>query len=271
MGISFAKVPGAGQSAPVQPANAEVVDETNTPAPTNTSTAVATRPVYTPGFHTGADDDEEPADEGSGKVRNPYLNLVQPTSKDIKNVASEGDFVLGKTTKIPAGSRAVVVGFGNTFYREKVKYNGPVQAREVYSLADVQTAGGTTGWRESKENAGDNGGSKKPWFMPAIKALLLIEKPEDADEAFFPHVVEGKAYAACVFEVKSTAYDSFYVELNSKRKTTNLFKGGWAARFIKLTSRKGKGDDASFKPVPEILEAAPAEFIALAKKVASGN
>lgn len=270
MAISFASVPGAGKSAPVQPANAEIVDETNpSTAVATPSTAVATRPTYAPAFHTGADDDEEPTDEGGGKVRNPYLNLVQPTSKDIKSVAAEGEFVLGKTTKIPPGTRAVVVGFGNTFYREKVKWGA--ESRTLYSIADVQTANGTAAWRESKENAGENGGSKKPWFASAIKALLLVECPEGADDAFFPHVVDGKAYAACVFEVKSTAYDSFYVELNSKRKTTNLFKGGWAARFIKLTSRKGKGEDASFKPVPEILEAAPAEFITLAKKVASGN
>jgi hypothetical protein len=263
--VSFAKVPGAGSSAPV--ANAEVVDEDKKTA--TASTAVAERPAYVSTFSTGTEDDE-PLDEGS-KVRYPYLNLVQPTSKDIKAVAPEGNFVLNKTVKIVPGTRAVVVGFGKTFYREKTDWKDKDEARTLYSLADVVAAGGTPNWRESDQNAKKNGGSQKPWFASCIKALLLVEKPEGADEAFFPHVVGDKCYAACMFEAKSTAYDSFYIELNSKRKTTNLFKSGWAGRFIALNSVKGKGDDASYKPVPQVLEAAPAEFAEIAKSIASGN
>jgi hypothetical protein len=264
--VSFAKVPGAGSSAPVQ-ANAEVVDEDKNVGSTPASTAIAQRPAYVSTFSTGTEDDE-PVDEGS-KVRYPYLNLVQPTSKDIKAVAPEGNFVLAKTVKIPSGTRIVVVGFGKTFYREKVKWGE--EGKTLYSLEEVAKAGGTTEWRQSLENARKNGGSNKPWFASCIKALLLVEKPEGADEAFFPHVVGDKCYAACLYEAKSTAYDSFYVELNSKRRTTNLFKTGWAGRFVSLTSVKGKGDDASYKPVPVVLEAAPAEFVDIAKSIASGN
>ncbi len=261
MAVSFAKVPGAGSSAPVTP---EIVDEEKKDGAAPASTALAERPTgYVSSFSTGTEDDE-PLDEGS-RVKYPYLNLVQPTSKEIKAIAAEGDFVLNKTIKIPAGTRVVVVGFGRTFYREKVKWGD--DSRTAFSLEEVAKLGGTKEWRESLENARKNGGSNKPWFAPCIKALLMVEKPEGADEAFFPQVVGDKQYAVALFEAKSTAYDSFYVELNSKRKTTNLFKSGWAGRFIALKSQKGQKEDASFKPVPQVLEATPPEFAAIAAEV----
>lgn len=280
MAISFGKVPGAGSSAPVQdetpakPANATLVEnkaETpNLPVP-----APSNRPAVSRGFSIGTEDEDEGNDPGSSRVKYPFLNLVQPSSKEIKNVAPEGDFVLAKTVKIPAGSRVVIIGFGKTFYREKVKWGGKDESRTAYTLEDVTKAGGTPNWTDSIENGRNNGGSVKPWFMPAIKAALMIEKPEGADEAHFPEVVDFgngvlKQYAIAFFEAKSTAYDAFYVELNSKRKTTNLFKGGWAARFIQLTTVRGKSADASFKPVPVVLEATPPRFLEIAQKAAAG-
>lgn len=269
MAISFAKVPGAGSSAPAQaeepaaPANAEVVDKEN---PSTTSTAVAPRQSFSPGFSTGTEDDDLP-DEGGGKVRYPYLNLVQPTSKEIKAIGGEGNFVLAKSLKIAAPCRAVVIGFGRTFYREKVKWGE--ESRTAYSLEEVAKYNGTPSWRDSLENGRKNGGSNKPWFAPCIKAALLVEQPAGADEAFFPEVVDGKAYAVALFEAKSTAYDSFFVELNSKKRTTNLFKGGWASRFIEIATVKGEKADASFKPVPSVKEIAPARFAEIAKQVAA--
>lgn len=272
MAISFAKVPGAGSSAPAQteepakPANAEVVDEKN---PQAGSTAIAPRQSYSPGFSTGTEDDDLP-DEGGGKVRYPYLNLVQPSSKaPMKAVAAEGNFVLAKSLKIPAPCRAVVIGFGRTFYREKVKYNSDEVSRTAYSLEEVAKYGGTPTWNLSIENGRKNGGSTKPWFAPCIKVALLIEQPAGTDEAFFPEVVDSKAYAVALFEAKSTAYDSFYVELNSKKRTTNLFKEGWASRFIEITTDRGDKEDSSFKPVPVVKEVAPARFVEIAKQVAA--
>lgn len=269
--VSFAKVAGAGSSAPVsapapQQANAEVVppDENSSPRnlPAVAGSNVNERRVA---FYTGADDDDQTDENAVGRAKRPYLNLVQPTSKDIKSIAPEGDFVLAKRVKIPAGSTAVFIGFGKTFFREKVKWGS--EGRTFYSLEEVEKAGCTPRWYDSKEN--EKGTSRKPWAAPSITALLFIEKPEGADEAFFPYVVEGKAYTAALAEFKSSAYDSVYTELNSLRKTTALFKSGWASRFVKLKSQKGKGEDASFKPVPEVLGATPAAFIELAKTVAS--
>lgn len=259
--VSFAKVPGAGSSAPVKSAEAEVVDETTKP----TTALAAPEPRYVSTFSTGTEDDE--SEDTGARVRYPYLNLVQPTSKDIKNIAPEGDFVLNKTVKIPKDTRIVVIGFGKTFYREKTEWKDKDEARTAYSLEEVVKFGGTKEWRESAENRKKNGGSNKPWFASCIKVALLIEKPEGADEAYFPIVVDGKCYAVGLYEAKSTAYDRFYGELISKRRTTNLFKAGWASRFISLGSQKGEGDNASFAPVPKILEATPAEFAQIAAQV----
>lgn len=258
--VSFAKVssgaPATTSSPVVPPAVPTPAENANLPA------TVPTRNVG--GFSMGTEDEQD-EDPGAGRVHRPYLNLVQPTSKEIKNVAAVGEFVLGKTIKIPSGNKVVVIGFGKTFYREKVKWG--TEGRTAYSLEDVEKANGTISWRDSVENSRNNSGSNKPWFAPCIKALLLVECPPGADDAFFPHVVDGKAYASCLFEAKSIAYDSFYVELNSKRKTTNLFKGGWASRVISLTTVKGKGEDATYKPVPVVGEVASAEFLAIAKSI----
>jgi hypothetical protein len=270
--VSFAKVNGAGASAAVTPTDAKatlVPDETSTPAAPAAAGSQAPAVINNrPRFSLGLDEDDDTPEQGAaGKVRRPYLNLVQPSSgAELKKIAPEGDFVLGKSIKIPSGTRAVVVGFGSTFYREKVKHGGQAKPREAYSLDEVVSFGGTDRWSDSKEN--DQVDSRKPWFQPCITAILLVECPEGADDAFFPHVIGGKAYAAALFEAKSTIYDSFYIELKSKKKTTALFKMGWAGRVIELhTGRSGKKADASFKVLPTVKEATNDEIVALAAKI----
>lgn len=272
--VSFAKVTGAGASAAVTPTDAKVTlvpDETSTPAAGSQAPAVIP-PKPLARFSLGdEEDDEDPQNSGEvGKVRRPYLNLVQPSSgAELKAIAPEGSFVLNKAIKIPAGGRAVVVGFSRPFYREKTKFGSTTPGRTAYSLEEVVKFGGTDRWNDSKEN--DAGESRKPWFQPSVTAILLIECPAGADDAFFPHVIGGKAYAAVLFEAKSTNYDSFYVELNSKRKTTALFKGGgYPTRFIELqTGRSGKKADASFKVLPVVKEQTGPDFLELAGKIAA--
>lgn len=271
MAISFAKVGAATQPVSVapateaetaSPANAEVVDN-----PVGASAPAVIPPKFVAAFSTGTEDDETP-DTANTRVRHPYLNLVQSMSGDaMKKVAAVGQFCLGQSVLIPSGNRIVVVGFGKTFWREKVKWGGKDKSREAFSLEEVAKLGGTTNWAESCEKRGN--GSVKPWFMSSIVGLVLVEKPEAADDAFFPHVVAGKAYAVAKFEAKSIAYDTFYVELNSKRRTTRLFEKGWAGRFLQINAVPGKGEDASYHPAPVVLEATPLEFVELAKKIAA--
>ncbi len=275
--VSFAKVAGTGATNPVTPTEVLPPAAAQSAAGTASNTSTALVPaqsqspaVQAPRFSLGIDEDDEAPEPGvAGKIRRPYLNLVQPSSgAEFKKIASEGDFILAKTIKIPAGTRVVIVGFGRTFYREKVKFGSTTPGRTAYSLEEVVKFGGTDRWSDSKEN--DRGESRKPWFQPAINSILLVECPAGADDAFFPHVINGKGYAAVFFEAKSTIYDSFYVELNSKRKTTALFKSGWASRFIELaTGRSGKSEDASFKVLPVVKEQTPKELLDLAAQIAA--
>lgn len=260
---SFAKVPGAGSSAPVS--NTEVVPPEADD--TSSSNALAEQPRFVSKFSTGAEEDAP--DTSSVRVRYPYLNLVQPTSGDeFKKIAPVGQFVLGQSVKIPAGSKVVVVGFGPVFYREKVEHRDKDKARTAYSLKEVLALGGTDQWMQSKENR--KGKSEAPWFVPSVKAALLIEKPEGADEAYFPKEIAGKLYAPCFYEAKSVAFDSFYGYLIGKLQTTALFKGrGFSGRFISLGTTKAKNNE-TYSPTPNVLDPTPIEMGAeIAKIVAS--
>lgn len=272
--ISFAKVPGAGASAPVEPAKTVTPDvvppeagDENVPTPPSQSAALAERKAGGITFYTGENEDEHQEEET--RIKYPYLNLVQPSSKaDMKALGAEGDFVFNRQIKLPHPAIIVVIGFSKIFYREKVKFGGENQGRLATSLEMVAQMGGTTQWRQSKEN--DKIDSRKPWFMPSTKALVLVQQPEGADEGLFPHEADGKLYGMAVIELKSTAFDSFYTEIESKRQTTALFRGGYSTRFIKLESaRAGKAADASFKPIPLIGDKTPESVQTLAKRVVS--
>lgn len=260
MSVSFAKVPGAGSSAPVAPR----VDATPEDEARNLPAVQAPR---APVFYTG--DEDTPTDVGD--IRLPYLNLVQPSSKaDMKAIGKEGEFVFARAVNLGSSFRAVIAGFSPKFYREKVKWGSTDQGRIAIDEEQVERMGGTTLWKFSREN--DKSDSRKPWFQPTTKALLLIEKPENAAEEFFPHVADGKAYAAALLELKSTAFDSFFKEVQSKKATTTLFRGGYASRFVKVISAAVNDKaDASLKPIPQVLEPTTAEILALANKVAKGS
>lgn len=228
---------GGGSSAPV--VDAEIV-ETN-PAPT--STAVVSSPAPQPaalGFYTG--DEESGADPAD--VRLPRLNMIQGLSKpELKALGKEGDWVLKGSLLLPQPATLVAVGHRAKVWIEKVKQGE--QARYARSLQEVADLGGTDEWRLSKLN--DKIDSKKIWFMPSVTWLLLIQRPEGADDAYFPFVSEdGVAFAAALYTTKSTSYSAFHQVIASE-KATGLLRQGYPTRYIELTSQKGI-KHAAFEP-----------------------
>jgi hypothetical protein len=263
--VSFAKIPGAGSSAPVAPTEvAPEVTGQNAPA-VRENTAPAAPSNRT--FNTGEED--EPADVRD--IRLPRINLVQPSSgAELKKIAPEGRFVFAGKVALPDKAKIVIGAFSGKFYREKTRWGSKDVSRMAYSEEEVFKLGGTTIWKDSREN--QKGESRKPLFDTCVTAVVLVERPEGVDEDYFPHVVDGKAYGAALYELKSTAYGSMFVELQSKKATTNLFKEGYAARFLALSSKKnGDAADATSKPVVDILEPTSPELRAKAKSVAVGN
>jgi hypothetical protein len=281
--VSFAKTPGAGVSAPVTPppapaekapeANAQVTDA---PAPetTTTDTRVATQehaPTNALGFYTSEDDapETDPRD-----IRLPRLNLIQGLTKpELKaivpaGIQPDGEFVYKQAVHLPRPFRAVVVGVKPKIYVEKLPKFGEGEARIAKTLQEVAAFGGTSEWRESRENKDKDGVpvSRKPWFPAHVTLFLLIQRPEGADDANFPAVTpSGLAFGPALFTVKSTSFGSFYIPLNTELR--GLFRGSFHNRFIEVSSDITK--NKSFVPTVRIKEETSAEVRELAVRALS--
>lgn len=267
MQTSFSKVPGAGQSAPVQPIAAETPVQNAASAPAETPRNLpANVPPAPVGFYTGAEDDGQEVD--SRDVKLPRLNLVQDMSgAALKEVAKVGEFVFKQTLHLPSPLRLVVCGFKPKKFVEKTKFG--TEPRYANSLQEVYQLGGTDEWRSSKENDRKGAGpaSNKPWFTPMVTSLVLIEKPESLSDEHFPYVSEdGKAYAAALWTVKSTSYGAFFVPLQSE-KVTGVLRQGYFTHYVEMTSKKGDKHPA-FEPVIKIREATSEAVRKLALKAA---
>ncbi len=258
--------PVASPAAPVQnpPSAPEAPAAAPSPAPTpevpaQSTALVAPKQTDTRvGLPTYGGEDEVDV----GDIRFPRLNIAQKTSAAELVQLGLGNFILNKEQKLGTTIRIVVVGFQPKKYSEKVKYGAP-QGRMANSLDEVDAMGGTTIWRESKENA--QSGSTKPWFQPMVTGLLLIEKPEgiENDERFV-YEAGGKFYAPALLTVKSTSFESFFVKLNSERKL-GLLRNGYPTRFVEVQSvlKKFTGGEA-YQPNIRVLEPTSDEVRALA-------
>lgn len=244
--VSFAKVAGAGSSAPVQPtptAETEVVPpEAETTSPQNLPVVQPpASPVPSSGFYSGEEDDL-PVDRGD--VRLPRLNIVQGLSEpELKKIGPDGTLVLKRTLAIPQPARIVVCGVSRKRYAEKMPKYGEGESRIFDTLEEVIKAGGTDQWKFSRECKDKEGIplSRKPWFQPMVTALLLIEKPANLAPEFEEHfgsiAPDGTAFAACVFTAKSTSYGAFYVPLISE-KTAGVLRHGFYTHWISLTTHQ---------------------------------
>lgn len=287
-GISFAAVPGAGTSAPVEKvpeANASVVP----PAGTDTRVAAPTPTAPTPYYRfDDGEDDQAPVDRGDVKL--PRLNIIQGLSgPELKKVGPDGTLALKQSIALPQPARIVVVGCSKARYAEKpVVYGEGDDPRIFDTLEEVINAGGTDQWRQSRENKDKEGIplSRKPWFAKMVTSLLMIQLPTKeqfatvcaagkpgtpTDEQYanysehFSVVSEdGIAFAPCVYTVKSTSFGGFYVPLKTEQ-VSGVLKGGYSTKYVLLKTKQVR----AFEPVVEIVEPTSEAVRKLAKSVNS--
>ena len=286
--VSFAKVPGAGSSAPVEKTPVQEVqvvggnpaNDTRVAAPTTQTRGITT-------FSSGEDED----DGDRSDVRLPRLNIVQGMSgQDLKRIGCEGTLVLKKTLALPQGLRIVVAGCSKKRYAEKTpEFGKGTPPRVLDTLEEVIQAGGTDQWRQSRENKDKEGIplSRKPWFTPMVTSIILIQKPTKAqcetvcaagkpgtltdaqyaaiEEHFSAVSEDGVAFAAAAYTVKSTSFGGFYVPLKSEQ-VTGVLKHGFFCRYVKLSTKEVR----AFEPAVEILDEVTSEGVRkLARSVLS--
>jgi len=197
-------------------------------------------------------------------LRHAYINIVQPTSGDELKKFGLGHFVLKGDTDLGTSFRCIVVGFSKPSYEEKVKWGSP-RGKFFGSIEEVHKFGGTTNWSESVENRKVR--SDKPFFDTQRKALLLVEKPENADDARFYKEIDGKLYAPALFFVKSMTYTSFFVVLKNEQ-VSGLLRAGFPSHVVEVSSKKLDNSEA-FKAVVRVLEASTPGQLEAAKSLRS--
>lgn len=270
--FNFAK-PGATPPKPVAPAAPATVEAEVVPteSPTDAPEQAAPQnlpavppPAAPPAFYTGEEDTPyDPQDQ-----RLPRLNIVQKSSQAEWLPHGIGALLLKGQVKLPQPARMVVAGARPKVWIEKTKFGSSVKARVARSLDEVAKLGGTDVWRFSKENPDSN--SAKPWFMPSVTLLVLIEKPDSLPEDHFGYVAGDKLYAAALVSVKSTNYDAFWVTISSERQ--GLLKKGFSSRFLNVSTvvKQFKGGESGVFKVA-FGEETPEEVRKLAHKLAVGE
>lgn len=253
--FSFGRPGGTPVAAPAPATDVAATPVAGDPAaPAAPQNQVATQSqAQPPAFYTG--DDETPVDATDVKL--PRLNIVQKSSGAELLAFGFGSFVLKGAVKLTgpalpgvvalAPARIVVAGIRPKVWIEKTKFGGTEKARIARSLDEVYQLGGVDKWNFSKENP--KAGSQKPWFMPSVTLLVLVQQPAGASEDNFPFEADGKLYAAALMSVKSTTYESVFGAIQSE-KTIGVLRKGYNARFIDVTTftkTYGGGESANFK------------------------
>jgi hypothetical protein len=282
--ISFARVgasaptPG-GSSTPIDvesSSNAAVPDLPPPPAQAQSGATLAVPPAPSSALVAQGSADDHDGIDPTTDIKLPRLKLLQGTSdkkllqefgftglilKDsvlIARAAAEGQAALT--------GRLVFVRLISKTYTERVaRFGDP--SMFARSLQEVDEMGGTTDWRQSKENR--KSGSTRPWFQVNANCLVLVEKPEAAADDHFPFEADGKLYCPALYSVKSFAYDRFFAEIATAKLTGELRKDGYSSRFVLFTPEVevGKGN-AEFavpgikfgEPTSEALRQLAAQF-----------
>lgn len=267
--FSFGKT-GAPPAQPVEEVKsvAPAPENNGVPAPAGDSAPSnlpATQSHNPPAFYTGEEDEpSDPADQ-----RLPRLNIVQKSSQEEwLKLGPVGSLLLKGQVSLPLPAKFVVAGARPKIWIEKTKFGSSTKARIARSIDDVVKLGGTDRWAFSKEN--DKITSTKPWFMPSVTLLFLIEKPDALPEDHFAYEADGKLYAAALLSVKSTSFEAVWVAINTERH--GVLSEGFNSRYVLFnTYIKEFGGNKVGIPKISFGEKTTDGVRALAKKLATGE
>jgi len=271
---SFAR-PGGAPATPVVDVESTVTAVVVSGTPVDLaaiSKDVGARPYHTPGSLSKpakplfSDDD---TDIDFDELRLPGINLVQKVG-DLSNIFPPGAVVLGKEHLLimppPQGEGKVqevplvvfIIAFRPTRWTEKVE--GGARGNLFDTREQVANAGGTTDYNENKRNP------EVSLYQELATALILVEKPDDADDALFAFEgPNGKKYALALWNMKGSAYTDGAKIIKSARKIGYPFapmKGRFlgCALHLKTTLKKYQSGFFAFKPSLSAGEVTTAEF-----------
>ncbi len=271
---SFAR-PGGAPATPVVDIESSVAPAATVAGGLDLATVskdVGARPYHAPGTLSKPARplfSDEDTDIDFDELRLPAINLTQKVG-DLSNIFPPGSVILGKEHMIleppPMGEGKVqekplvvyIIAFRPTRWTEKVE--GGARGNLFDTREQVANAGGTTDYNENKRNP------EVSLYQELATALLLVEKPEEADDALFAfEAPNGKKYALALWNMKGSAYTDGAKIIKSARKIGYPFapmKGRFlgCALNLRTTLKKFQSGFSAFKPSLSVGEVTTAEF-----------
>jgi len=214
---------------PVEIAPVEEEETSATEAPAGESTALATTGSMELGAATG--------EVGASDIQFPTLRIIQKMS-DNPDKLDEGIITLDNTLLVQdeKGNARLTILSLHKYYKEVLPFGAGIP--QTFESAEAALE---AGFRIARSRADRDAGV--PLVEDAARALLLIEKPENAMDRSFPYVIDGIPCTPAIWWIQSTAYRNVakyvFSKLAFELKNTGLLPAVWRLNTEKVKGAKG--------------------------------
>lgn len=192
-------------------------------------TAVATTPPAELGEASG--------EVGASDIQFPTLRIIQKMSENPDKL-DEGVITLNNTLLVQneKGNCRLTFLSLHKYYKEILPYGAGIP--QTFQTAETAIE---AGFRIARSRADRDAGV--PLVEDAARALLLIEKPENAMDRSFPFKIDGIHCTPAIWWIQSTAYRNIakyvFSKLAFELKTIGLLPATWQLSTEKVSGKKG--------------------------------
>jgi len=180
---------------------------------------------------------EATGEVGASDIQFPTLRIIQKMS-DNPDKLDEGIITLDNTLLVQdeKGNCRMTVLSLHKYYKEVLPFGAGIP--QSFESAEAAI---TAGFRICRSKADRDAGV--PIVEDAARAMLLIEKPENAMDRSFPYELDGIKCVPAIWWIQSTAYRNvakyIFSKLAFELKSTGLLPAVWNLSTEKVSGKKG--------------------------------